>query len=570
MGKYKNEKGVALAAVLMGVAVLLVLASIFFSSALTQKTSVDIQKYAMQSLALAEGGAAQARAELKKRIRVDLKGRVEDDTQHWTSSTFSTYVTGNNSLGFLQDFAYATGQPQFSVSGDTATLTLTAPDLNTGISGNYTSTLMVSSNGAPTNPAQDIFIFPYLYTISSQGSVSAVNPPVLKTIRLWQGQFTLTVLRANFAKFALFTSHHTTPSGTTVWFTENTNFTGPVSTNERFSFANNPSGHFSDEVTQHETKARFYNEGASILLDADANGTKDVPIFDVGFTRGYSLINLPSTVTQNDLKTQALGTMSNPGSDGIYVPESDGALTGGILIKGDAGVTMSVDASDNAVYTITQGSTTKNITVNRTANQTTVQTVGGSTSTYTGLPDGVGNEGTLIYSLDDITSFSGTVQKDSSVTVSAERDIVVSNNVRYEKYTASPLSGINPDTGTAADNMLGIIAWGGDVRIGTSAPNNVEIHGIIMAPHGEFTVDSYDSGAPRGTATLLGGVITDFYGAFGQFSGTTPIHGYGRNFVYDPRVLNGKTPPYFPYLSGFTAQDDQHMDDRLIWEGEGV
>jgi hypothetical protein len=118
--------------------------------------------------------------------------------------------------------------------------------------------------------------------------------------------------------------------------------------------------------------------------------------------------------------------------------------------------------------------------------------------------------------------------------------------------------------------MLGIIAWAGDVRIGTSAPNNVEIHGIIMAPHGEFTVDNYDSGASRGTATLLGGVITDFYGAFGQFSGTTPLHGYGRNFVYDPRVLNGKTPPYFPYLSGFTAQDDLHLDDKLIWEGEGV
>jgi len=566
----KSEKGVALAAVLMGVAVLLVLASIFFSSLLSQKTSVDVQKYAIQSLALAEGGAAQARAELKKRVSVDLKGRVEDDTQHWTSATFSAYVTGNNSLGFLRDFAYPSGGTQFTVSGDSATLTVAAPDLNTAISGNYTATLTVSPNGNPTNPDTDVFVFPYRYTISSRGDVSAVNPPVRKTIRLWQGQFTLTILRANFAKFALFTSHHMTPSGTTVWFTENTNFTGPVSTNERFSFANNPSGHFTNEVTQHENKARFYNNGASILLDADANGTRDVPIFDEGFTRGYSLINLPSSVTQNDLKTQALGTMSNPGSNGIYVPESGGTLTGGILIKGDASGTMSVDASNNAVYTITQGSTTKNITVNRTANQTTVETVGSGTVTYTGLPDGVGNEGTLIYSLDDITSFSGTVQKDTSVTVSAERDIVISNNVRYEKYTASPLSGINPDTGTAADNMLGIIAWGGDVRIGTSAPNNVEIHGIIMAPHGEFTVDNYDSGAPRGTATLLGGVITDFYGAFGQFSGTTPIHGYGRNFVYDPRVLNGKTPPYFPYLSGFTAQDDQHLDDKLIWEGEGV
>lgn len=568
----KSERGVALAVVLMGVAVLLVLASIFFSSALSQKTSVDIQKYAMQSLALAEGGAAQARAELKKRIRVDLKGRVEDATQHWTSGTFSAYVTGNNSLGFLRDFAYASGQPQFAVSGGDATLTLTAPDLGTGISGNYTSTLIVTPNGAATNPSSDVYVFPYRYMISSQGFVSAVNPPVRKSIRLWQGQFALTIMRANFAKFALFTSHHSMPSGTTVWFTENTNFTGPVSTNGRFSFANNPSGHFTDEVTQHETKARFYNTGSSILLDAAANETIDVPIFDEGFVRGYSLINLPSSVTQNDLKVQALGTMSNPGPNGIYVPESGGVLTGGILIKGDASVTMNVDANDNAVYSVTEGSTTKNITVDRTASQTTVETVGAGTSTYAGLPDGVGDEGVLIYALNDITSFSGTVQKDSCITVSAERDIVISNNVRYETYTASPLSGTDPDTGLAADNMLGIIAWGGDVRIGASAPNDVEIHGIIMAPHGVFTVDDYDSGAPRGTATLLGGVITDFYGAFGQFSGMTPLHGYGRNFIYDPRVTDTppKTPPYFPYLSGFTAQDDQHIDDRLIWEGEGV
>ncbi|MDD5019543.1 MAG: DUF4900 domain-containing protein [Candidatus Omnitrophica bacterium] len=566
----KSEKGVALAAVLMGVAVLLVLASIFFSSLLSQKTSVDFQKYAMQSLALAEAGASQGRAELKKRVRVDIKGRIEDPAEHWTSATFSAYIAGNNSLGFLHDFGYAAGQPQFTVSGGNATLTLNAPDLNTAISGNYTATLLVQPNGAPTSPSADVYVFPYQYSVTSQGSVTATNPSVKENVRLWQGEFAITILRANFAKFALFTSHHTTPSGTTVWFTENTNFSGPVSTNGRFSFANNPSGHFTDAVTQHETKARFYNEGSSILMDADANGTTDVPIFDVGYERGYSLINLPSSVTQNDLKTQALGTMANPGSDGIYVPNSSGAVTGGILIKGDASVTMSVNASNNAVYAITQGSTTKNITVDRANSQTTVETVSGSTVTYTGVPDGVNDEGILIYSLDDITSFSGTVQKNSSVTVSAERDIVISNNVRYETYTASPLSGTDPATGLAADNMLGLIAWGGDVRIGTSAPHNVEIHGIIMAPHGVFTVDNYDGGSPRGTATLLGGVITDFYGAFGQFSGTTPLHGYGRNFVYDPRVLNGKTPPYFPYLSGFTAQDDFHLDDKMIWEGEGV
>lgn len=570
MTKKPNEKGMVLVVVLTGVAVLLVLASVFFSSILSERSSVDVAKYVTQSLALAESGTSQGLAELKKRVRVDLKNRVQDASQFWTSSTFSTYVSNNDALGFLRDFGYEAGLPQFTVASGIATLVLNSPALNSGVVGTYAVTITVLPNGAPNIPSSDVYLFPYRFTLSALGSVTSVSPSVQKTVKLWQGQFSITVRRDNFAKFALFTSHHSTPSGGVVWFTENTNFTGPVSTNGRFSFANNPSGHFTEQATQHDTKARFYNNGSSVLMDAASNGTKDVPVFDLGFQRGYDLINLPSAVTQNDLKTQALGTMSNPGSNGIYVPNSSGSLTGGILIKGDATLAMNVDASSNAVYTVTQGSTTKNITVDRVNNQTTVQTVGGGTSTYAGLPDGVGNEGTLIYSLDDITSFSGTVQKNTSVTVSAERDVIISNNVRYETYTASPLSGIDPVTGLEADNMLGILSWGGDVRIGNSAPDNVEIHGVIMAPHGVFTVDNYDSGAPRGVASLLGGAITDFYGPFGQFSGTTPTHGYGRNFVYDPRVLSGKTPPYFPYLSGFTSNDDNHIDDKLIWEGEGI
>ncbi len=569
MNRLNNKSGVVLVVVLIAVGVLLVLTSIYFSSVLTDRISVDRHRYSSQALGLAESGAAHALAELRKRVRIDLKNRVEDPSGHWTSSTFSGYVSANDALGFLRDFAYASGDTQFSVASGKATLTVNSPALGTGIAGTYVATITITPNGAPTNPSSDIYIFPYAFTIGSQGTVNSTTPSLSREVKLWQGRFSVTVRRDNFAKFALFTSHHSTPSGGVVWFTENTNFTGPVSTNERFSFANNPSGHFTDEVTQHENRARYYNNGSSILRDDDHNGTRDVPVFDRGFTRGYGLINLPSSITQNDLRTESLGTMSVPGTNGIYVPNSGGATTGGIYVRGTSTINMSVDGSNNAVYTITQGTTTNTITVDRTNNQTRVFD-GTTTVTYSGLPDGVSNEGILIYTTNDITSFSGTVQKDSCVTVSSERDIVISNNVLYEKYTASPLSGNDPDTGLPASNMLGILAWGGDVRIGTTAPNNVQIHGVIMAPHGVFEVDNYDSGAPRGTATLLGGAITDFYGPFGQFSGTTPTHGYGRNFVYDARVLSGQTPPYFPYLSGFTISDDNNIDNKLVWEGEGV
>ena len=116
-------------------------------------------------------------------------------------------------------------------------------------------------------------------------------------------------------------------------------------------------------------------------------------------------------------------------------------------------------------------------------------------------------------------------------------------------------------------DLFGVKSRGGDVRIGTSAPDDISIHGIVMAPHGVFEVDNYSSGSPRGTATLLGGAITDFYGPFGTFSGDSNISGYGRNFVYDARMLSGFTPPYFPYMTNFTSFISG-LDSRPVWQEE--
>lgn len=555
-----DRKGVILIITCIIVAILLVLTSVLFSNLSTEKRAVDTDKDTLQALSIAEAGGSHALAELRKRIRTDLKTNVETSGTH---TLFQSYFTSGDSLGFLRDFAYTGGAAQFSVSSGQAALTLVPLNLDVGFQGTYTPIIVVTEKTPPANPSTDVYVFSYNYNIQSQGRVTDVGLVVNKNIFLRGGSFTVTVRRDNFAKYALFTTHHTTPSGTTVWFTANTSFSGPVSTNDRFSFANNPSGHFSEDVTQHKDKAQFYNLGWPVLLAAVANSTRDVPVFDKGFVRGYGEVNLPSSLSSADLKNQALGTMSNPGPSGIYVPNNGLQVTGGIFVKGDCTLNMSLDGSDNAVYAMTQDSTTKTITVNRTGNQTTVQDSGG-TVVYQGIPDGTGDEGTIIFSTDDITEFSGTVQKDTAITVSSERDVVITGNVKYEQYNTSPLSA------TGYNNVLGIVAWEGDVRIGTAAPNNVEIHGVVMAPHGEFTVDNYSLGSSRGTATLLGGVIADFYGAFGTFSGSTPISGYGRNFNYDARMLAGVTPPYFPYMSNYSSFDDNGLDAKLAWQDEGV
>lgn len=534
----------------------------YFSSLLSEKRSADSEEFILQALELADAGANHAQSELRERIRTDFKARIAAIS---SAATIRNYVTNNDPLGFLRNYAYAAGDNQFVVSGNEARLTISTLDLTTGVQGSYTATIVIESAGNPSNPSGETFIFPYKYSIESQGQITKVSPNIVKNIELLQGSFSLTVRRDTFAKYALFTSHHRTPSGTTVWFTEKTNFSGPVSSNDRLSFANNPSAHFTEEVTQHETKARFYNNGWTVLMAADHNSAIDVPIFDAGFQRGYNLINLPSSVTQTDLKRQAVGGPGEPGGNGIYVPNDGTNVTGGIYIRGNQGqsadnavVTLSGD-SNGPIYTITQGATTKTVTVDYTLNQTRVQT-GAATEIYQGIPDGIDNEGVIIYANDDIKSLSGTVQKDSSATVSGERDIIITNHIQYEQYTPSPLSA------EGYTNLLGILSWGGDVRIGTTAPNNLNIHGVVMAPHGIFTVDNYSVGSPRGTATLLGGAITDFYGAFGTFSGATQISGYGRNFVYDARMLEGMAPPYFPYLANFTSSDNGGLDNRLVWK----
>ncbi len=564
-----NRKGIVLVISMVVMAVLLVLTGAYFSRLLTEKRSSDTERFSLQALNLAEAGNNHAQSELRERIRTDLRNRVESQNN---SAVYNAYITNNDSLGFLRDFAYAAGDPQFTVANNQATLSVSPLNLNTAVQGQYAATITVVANGIPTKDAlADIYYFPYNYSISGAGSIN--NSGVSKNISLLQGSFTVAVRRDTFAKYALFTNNQQTPGGTTVWFTANTNFTGPVHSNTRFSFANNPSGTFTETITQGLTTARFYNQGSPRTLNADNNPPFDIPNFQSGFTRGVPLINLPSSVTQQDLKQEATGGQNDgPWSNGVYVPNQGGALVGGIYVKGDASnFVMSVDANSRPVYTITHGSNTKRITVDSANNQTIVANVSGSggtpAGTYSGVPDGTGNEGILSYSNGRINGFSGTVQSDTKATVSSDSDIVINNNVMYQCYNPGP-----PVNATNCNNVLGILTWNGNVRIGTSAPNNLNIHGVVMAAgrNGIFTVDNYNSGSPRGTVNLLGGAITDFYGAFGTFSGTTPVTGYGRNFVYDARMLSGIAPPYFPYMTNFTSFDDGALDNRLTWQDKGA
>ncbi len=311
-------------------------------------------------------------------------------------------------------------------------------------------------------------------------------------------------------------------------------------------------------------------------MDADSNPPYDIPVFQDDFQRGVDLINLPSVITQQQLKNEALYGMVAPQSNGVYVPNQSGNLTGGVYVRGNATINLDKDESipnnSKAVFKITpQDMPMVTITIDYVNQQTTV--VGNANpGTFNGIPDGNSNEGPLVYlgngqaTIRDASDNEVTVQKDTNMTISCENDIIGQSHIRYQEYTPSPLSA------EGFQNMLGLVVWGGnsDVRIGTSAPDNIEIHAIIMAEQGVFSVDNYNVGSPHGTATLLGGAITSFYGPFGTFSGSTQLTGYGRNFIYDSRATTaGMHPPYYPTLGNFISYDDGGLDTRLRWQEQG-
>jgi hypothetical protein len=503
----------------------------------------------------ADGGATLCRGELKNRLQRALAARLASLT---SLTDVASYVTTNDPAGFLAQYAYQSGTSYGGafIKDSTTQARLPLAYTPSGAPGSYNCTVTVISRTAPFNQGSGLapqYLFRYRYSSSGNASEGGLS----HTVNL-QGIFSVLVQQDNFARYALFTNQQMDASGATVWFTNRTNFTGPVHTNGRFNFALNPGANFTGLVDSVSTTAQFYNSGFPIQLDANNNGSLDVPTFGAGFNRGSGNIAMPATTTADNQRDAALGLpMGTPVSgysNGVYVGTSGGAMTGGIYVHGDASISLGVASPGVAGYSIVQGGITTTVTVNYAANQTTVQQGSSPATNYTGVPNG------MLYVDGTVNSLAGTVQRDTQLTVAATNDVQITNNVTYENYTAG-----SPPSAEGTNNVLGVLSWNGNVRITSAAPNDITIDATVMAPNGQFTVDNYSSGYPRGTATLLGGVIENTYGAFGTFSGSTQTTGYGRNFVYDTRMGRGMAPPFFPTI-GNVISSVAGVNDRPNWQ----
>ncbi len=400
--------------------------------------------------------------------------------------------------------------------------------------------------------------YDYTYTTNATGAFGATGSRSIQTT----GILRVSCSRGSFADYLVFTSVHLSPTGNPVWFTSNTRFDGRVHTNTEFRFANSPQ--FQDLATSVDAQAWYNNSGSPVELNNDHNGSTDVPSFFGGFDRSEPPITLPANSysqqnaalgrnpsdttppSNSDINTAlGLGSSGSPPPVGVYVVHSGSTVNGGMYVQGNIDrMTTSIDAYGRQVYALKQGLTTTTITVDKAANSTRV-TVGASITDYSGVPLGVAYVKGMVVDLRGPDRVSGSpppaIAQDTQLLLAATGDVVIQRDLTYEGYPNS-------------QNVFGIYSSGGSVRVGNSAPDDMNLDAFVMATGaaGSFTVDNYGSGSSRGLFNLRGGMVENYYGAFGTFNSSTGKQstGYGRNFMYDRR---GLIPPYYPVTNRFTA-----------------
>ena len=370
----------------------------------------------------------------------------------------------------------------------------------------------------------------------------------------------------------------------------------------------------STTLTSVSTYAWFNNNGSPRRLQANENvvgGTRrDAPVLPdctpgntaddndnpaANFTRGVATIPMPAnpysqkgvsigrdptntgTVSNAEIRAviPELPDNSDPIPPGIYLPvtdlDGDGVsdpgepLAGGIYVQGNlTSLTLGVGGPSNnlAVYTLQAPGQTVTVTVDRDANVTTVTNTSWpapQTRTFRGVPKGwqaggsAYNNATIIYVEGDILGLGGTLEEKEQTTIVAAGRIDITDHLRYEDP---------PNPTDPADNplnVLGLYTASNDIRVRVTAPRDIDLHGVMMAGNpadgynSSVFVENYNTGTPRGTAHILGGLITEYYGPFGTFDPRTglQVSGYARDFRYDRRMSRGLAPPYFPTTSLF-------------------
>lgn len=371
-----------------------------------------------------------------------------------------------------------------------------------------------------------------VFTITSTASLSADPNKTRRIVAI--------ITQENFGRYLYFTDSETSSvaGGQPIWWIPGEKADGPVHSNSQFNIAwkvnTPPDPIFLGPVTSAASTVNYQRIGTGPNAPQNENEYKQIfKDGSAGLKLGVERIDLPANVYIQ--QSVAWGASTGfPTNNGVYLPNDGYNVIGGIYIKGDCVISMSVQGS-NQVFTISQGGKSTTITLNTVAQNTKIQPQGGGAQVYNGLINGV------IYCDGNITGLSGKVKGAYNIVADLQKgyNITITDNIIYNDDPRQ-----NPDS----QDRLGLMAR--NVIISTSAPYNLEIDAVILAGSKDSSDGSFYyagwQGSLRGTLTVFGGIIQKKRGPVGTFSSSTgqPISGYRKNYKYDSRMANNP-PPYF-------------------------
>jgi uncharacterized membrane protein YgcG len=132
-----------------------------------------------------------------------------------------------------------------------------------------------------------------------------------------------------------------------------------------------------------------------------------------------------------------------------------------------------------------------------------------------------------------------------------KNDVVVYHPVDCPSWDSNPATGNCITTnGNDANNDFSTSCPSGQATTwtygGSALPADCivnQIEGAILAFNGEYTAENYSLGASLGTLTEFGSVSQAYRG---RLAGTSSGGGYGKQYVYDPRLATLTPPSFLP------------------------
>ncbi len=297
----------------------------------------------------------------------------------------------------------------------------------------------------------------------------------------------------SFSKYSYYSNSELSTTGSTIWFWDQDELSGPIHTNGTFKMSGSPT--FNGLVTSPNMWGAHPSNPTS-------------PNFNGGTNFNAPLKSPPNTYELNRLKSLAAG--------------------GGL--KFDRRIQIEL-------FTQTVGTEVKQFANIRQTNA--AETYWESWNTY------------------DLSATNGVISTPRRVdivgevvgqlTVHSEIKIEIDGDIRYHT---------DPRVDSTSTDILGLVSEG-DIQLDRYAHSyegsqDVDIQATIMALNDSFFVEDWGSGSSRGNLNLLGGIIQAHRGAVGTFSGGSIRSGYQKVYEYDTR-LKAKVPPAFPRESVFSV-----------------